>query len=72
MCCVDTSHDYSKIVYDDLTKIGQEDAPWFCSENAVYIAFQFTRPTRTAGEADAEDSDRLRAVTIHHWLEGCL
>jgi hypothetical protein len=72
MCCVDTSQDFSKSVYDDLTKIGKEDAPWFCSEKNVYVAFQFTRPTWKAGEADAEDSDRLRAVTIHRWLEGCL
>jgi hypothetical protein len=72
MCCVDASQDFSKSVFDDLTKIGHEDAPWFCSETNVYIAFQFTRATGNAGEADAEGSDRLRAVTMHHLNESCM
>ena len=37
MCCVDFSG--SRASLDDLTRIGQEDAPWFCSENNVYVAF---------------------------------
>jgi hypothetical protein len=44
MCCVD--HKLSKSVWDDLTKIRQESAPWFCSENNVYVAFQFSGPER--------------------------
>jgi hypothetical protein len=71
MCCV-ASKDYSKDVYDDLTKVGQEDAPWFCSEKIVYIAFQFTGQPRNATGAEADDSDRLRAITIYPRLEGCL
>src|SRR5437870_5497043 len=35
MCCVDPQE--SKSVWDELVKIGQEDAPWFCSENNVYV-----------------------------------
>src|SRR5215813_8375689 len=27
--------------WDDLVKIGQESAPWFCSENNIYVAFEF-------------------------------
>jgi len=73
MCCVDRK-DFSKRrypVYDDLLKIGQEDAPWFCSEKSVYIAFQFTgRPERQEWPPDSADS--LRAVTIYPWFEGCL
>ena len=34
MCCVDVKK-FSKSVYDDLTKIGAENAPWFCSEKNV-------------------------------------
>ena len=45
MCCVDIKES-SKDVYDELTKVGQEDPPWACSEKNVYVAFQFTRPER--------------------------
>ena len=72
MCCVDLK-DFRKGVWDDLTKIGAEDAPWFCSENNVYVAFQFTgkrQMERPQWNADA--SDTLKAVTLYHWLEGCL
>ena len=71
MCCVEMK-DFSKYVYDDLTKVGQEDAPWFCSEKNVYIAFQFTGQPRNATGPGADDSDKLRTITIYRWLEGCL
>ncbi len=73
MCCVETKS-YSKGVYDDLVRIGQEQAPWFCSENNVYVAFQFINRGRTDTDkaAGANASDILTAVTIFHWLEGCL
>jgi hypothetical protein len=71
MCCVETK-DSSKGVYDDLTKIGQEDAPWFCSEKNVYIAFQFTGQPRNGTPPEADDSDKLRAITIFRLLERCL
>jgi hypothetical protein len=71
MCCVDFRNS-SKGVYDELTKIGQEDAPWACSEKNIYVAFQFTRPERNAAGWDANDSDTLKAITIFRWLEGCL
>ncbi len=71
MCCVDTKQ-FLKWVYDDLTKIGQEDAPWFCSEKNVYIAFQFAGNSPHNGGPSAEPTDMLTAVTIYPWLEGCL
>ena len=71
MCCVDVKES-SKGVYDELTKIGQEDPPWVCSEKNVYVAFQFTRPERNAAGWDANDSDSLKDVTLYRWLEGCL
>ena len=71
MCCVDPT-DLSKGVYDDLTKIGQEDAPWFCSEMNIYVAFQFTGPDRHAVGWTADASDTLKSVTIYRRLEGCL
>jgi len=71
MCCVDWKSS-SKHTYDDLVRIGQEDTPWFCSENNVYVAFQFTG--QRAGNPDWPPTadDNLTAVTIFHWLEGCL
>ena len=72
MCCVDCKS--SKWVWDDLAKIAQEDAPWFCSEKNIYIAFQFAglrSPDRATGW-DAEASDKLTAVSLYPWLEGCL
>jgi hypothetical protein len=71
MCCVDVKT-FSKGVYDDLAQIGQEDAPWFCSEKNIYIAFQFTGQARNAAGWGADDSDKLKTVSIYRWLEGCL
>lgn len=70
MCCVDTK-EFSKGVYDELTKIGQEDAPWFCSEENVYVAFQFMGTPHKQG-FEADPSDTLHSITIYRWLEGCL
>ena len=67
MCCV-AQHTGA---FDDLTKIGQEDTPWYCSEQNIYIAFEFTAAERyEIPRSDA--SDTLRAITIFPWLEGCL
>ena len=71
MCCVDIK-EFRKGVWDDLTKIGEEDVPWFCSQNNVYVAFQFSGNRHDEQTWHAEAGDTLKAVTIHHWLEGCL
>jgi hypothetical protein len=71
MCCVDP-RDTHKGVNDEVTKIGHEDAPWFCSANTVYVAFRFTGPERRSVGPTGEASDTLNAVTIYHRLEGCL
>lgn len=74
MCCVATK-EFSRGVYDntydDLVKIAQEDVPWACSENNVYIAFQFLGPNKNSVAA-AEPSDSLKDITIYRWLEGCM
>ncbi|HYB60578.1 MAG TPA: hypothetical protein VEH50_03775 [Methylomirabilota bacterium] len=74
MCCVDFAHASVQIPLDDLTKIGEEDHPWYCSENDVYVAFQFTSHPGREAEAGfkAANSDTLKAVSIYHWLQGCL
>ena len=70
MCCVDSAGNRS--AFDDLTRIGQEDAPWFCSENNVYIAFQFSKYDQHDGMPSPNDLDTLKTVSIYRWLERCL
>jgi hypothetical protein len=74
MCCVSVK-EFSRGVYDnaydDLVKVGQEDVPWFCSENNVYIAFQFLGSQKDS-LSGAEPSDTLKDVTVYHKLDGCL
>jgi hypothetical protein len=75
MCCV--ANFRGKYVslkgagWDDLVKIAEESAPFFCSENNVYIAFEFN--PKSQGElSDTNSSDALKSVSIFHELEGCL
>jgi hypothetical protein len=71
MCCVDGN--LRKHSLDDLVKIGEEEAPWFCSENNVYVAFQFSDgPGLHDKWWGSDDSDMLKSVLIYHWLENCL
>jgi hypothetical protein len=56
---------------DDLTKVGQEDGPWYCSRTNVYVAFKFTAVERHAA-VKAYDSDKLERVAILRWPEDCL
>ena len=75
MCCVANFRGhYVSLVgagWDDLVKIGEESAPWFCSENSVYVAFEFN-PKSTGEVADTNGSDILKRVSVFHQLEGCL
>ncbi|MGA7792458.1 MAG: hypothetical protein WCA19_05420 [Candidatus Acidiferrales bacterium] len=66
MCCVD-----ERSALADLVKIGKEDAPWFCSEQNIYVAFQFAA-AEPHDVVEAHDTDNLRKITIFRWLEGCL
>lgn len=75
MCCVANFRgqyvNHQGAGYDDLVKIGQESAPWFCAENNVYVAFEFN--PKSQGElSDTNGSDILKRVTVFHQLEGCL
>ncbi len=73
-CCISVK-EFTRGVYDnaydDLVKIGKEDIPWFCSENNVYVAFQFLGSEKNA-PPQAEASDRLKDVSLYHRLDGCL
>jgi hypothetical protein len=74
LCCVSVKEFSSGVhdnAYDDLIKIGQEDVPWVCSENNVYIALEFFGSQKNSSPR-AEPSDTLKDVTIYHKLDGCL
>lgn len=73
MCCVDFTESANRSSLDDLVKIAEEEVPFVCTENNVYVAFQFTDyQHRRDYEIHDNPLDVLRAVTIHHQLEGCL
>jgi hypothetical protein len=75
MCCVaNFKGEHVSLVgagWDDLVKIGEESTPWFCSENNVYIAFEFNPKTHDE-QSDTNDSDVLKRLSVFHQLEGCL
>jgi len=57
--------------WDDLVKIGEESAPWFCNKNNVYVAFEFN--PKSPGELSKTNaSDILKRVAVFHQLEECL
>jgi hypothetical protein len=57
--------------WDDLVKIAEEKPPFICSENNVYIAFEFN-PKLQGELSETNRSDILKKVSIFHQLEGCL
>jgi len=75
MCCVANFRgEHASLIgssWDDLVKIGEESAPWFCSEENVYIAFEFN-PKSQSERAETNRSDILKKVSVFHHLEGCL
>lgn len=69
MCCVGVQ----RSALADLVRIGKEEAPWYCSEYNVYVAFEFAGdPESHTPVRQAHDSDRLVNVSLFPWLEGCL
>lgn len=67
MCCI-----FERSAEAELVKIGEEKHPWYCSEHNVYIAFQFVDEAHEGGLASDTDSDKLKSITVYHWLEDCL
>ena len=61
--------------FDDLTKIGEEDAPWYCGEHNIYVAFYFVDHESLSAPGfmlKDDDLDTLKSVSLYHWLEDCL
>ena len=66
MCCIG-----ERSAYADLVKVGEEGAPWYCSENYVHVAFEFAA-TEPHEPWKAYETDVLRRVLIFRQLGGCL
>lgn len=75
MCCVENFRGHyvslSDAGWDDLVKIGEESAPWYCGENNVYISFEFN-PKAQGELSKTNGSDILKKVAVFHQLENCL
>jgi len=68
ICCVGKENYYA-----DLFKIGEERAPWYCSEGYVYVAFEFSAVEKhDLASFFAKDSDVLKQVEIYQPGTGCL
>lgn len=71
-CCVVGIQPHPKHSLDDITKVGEESAHWFCSEHYVFVAFQFEDYGEYKSILGADDKDILKSVTIYHQFGGCL
>jgi hypothetical protein len=70
MCFVNSEPRF-KNVLADLTKIGEEDFPWYCGDNNAYIALQFSGGERRGVTPQSDRSDTLSAISIFGWSESC-
>jgi hypothetical protein len=61
--------EFLQMSLDDLTKIGEEEPPWYCGYSGVYVKFRFTSFGQRLG---ADDEDTLDEIEIYHWLDRCL
>lgn len=65
-CCIDQEGRFAA----DITKIWQGKPPWYCNDNSMYVAFQFTTPALAATSSDPKDV--LDKVMLYQHLGGCL
>ena len=66
-CCFEPRGAFSVLV-----KVGQEDAPWYCSEWPDYVAFEFNATESSNSLAKPARSDVLKVVHLTSNGEGCL
>ena len=66
MCCMGANHS----AFDTLLMIGEESAPWFCSEQYVYVGFEFHR--EGTDTLPALPADKLVDVRLYKQLSGCM
>ncbi len=64
--------EFLRMSLDDLTKIGEEEPPWYCGTSGVYVKFHFTSLRQREPRLGADDEDTLDEIEIYHWLDRCL
>jgi hypothetical protein len=64
--------EFLRISLDDLTKIGEEEPPWYCGTSSVHVKFRFTSVGQREPGLGADDEDTLDEIAIYHWLDRCL
>jgi hypothetical protein len=55
----------------DLTKIGEEESPWYCGTSDVYVKFRFTNIRKGERQFDADNKDALDEIEVYHQLDRC-
>ena len=72
ICCIK-----ERSALADLVKIGEEDAPWYCSEHWVHIAFEYAA-VEQHDSVKANGTDILKTIMIFHewgralWRGNCM
>src|SRR6266850_1859552 len=56
----------------NLTKIGEEQPPWYCGASNVYVKLRFTNVRKGERQFDADDEDTLDEIVVYHQLDRCL
>jgi len=57
--------------WSDYVRIGEEPAPWYCSNWEVYVMFDFAAVEKH-NPWDGRDSDLLKKIRLASHGEGCL
>lgn len=66
-CCMGAAHN----AWDTLVEIGEERPPWFCSEQYVYVGFEFVSEGQHQ-PWEAHDADTLTVIRLLRRSTGCL
>src|SRR6266850_7694361 len=53
----------------DLTKIGEEEPPWYCGASNVYVKLRFTNVRKGERQFDSDDEDTLDEIEVYHQLD---
>jgi hypothetical protein len=67
MCCLLNEN---RNTLEDIVRIGSEPRPWYCTENDMYLVFEFD--SMPDAQSPRHPDDRLRRIALSPWLGGCL
>jgi hypothetical protein len=70
-CCIHRPPRGGEGAWDVMIPIGEESAPWYCSEHTIYIGIEFTPDTPRTG-LEARSADTVSSVTLVRRMGGCL